>query len=120
MTNINEVNHIVDTMKANAHFHANAQPVLRQYVTDKSFPLAERFQVWVAHCDKEQRDCVLARGDFGIIGDLVRDNADDYERYRTYTWEDFLEYADDSEYMPVEQMMEVLIETNFGSFVMDW
>jgi len=117
-----EANRIVDALKANALFHKKVQPTLREYVTDKSIPLDERFPIWTAYCNKEERSFIVARGDFGIIGDLVRDcEPYDYERGCTYTWEDFLEYAIDEEIdIPVEQFKEMLIETNFGSFEMDW
>lgn len=117
-----EASRIMDALRINALFHKKVQPTLRQYVTDKSFPLDERFLVWEAYCDKEHRDCAPARGEFGIVGNLVCDCIPyDYERYRTYGWEDFIEYAEDDEVgMTVEQFKEILIETNFGSFVMDW
>lgn len=117
-----EASRIVDALRINALFHKKVQPALRQYVTDKSFSLDERFLIWEAYCDKEHRDYGLARGQFGIIGDLVRAcKPDDYQRYCTYTWQDFLSYAEDDEVgITVEQFKEMLIETNFGSFVMDW
>jgi len=119
-----EANRIVGVLRANASFHKRVQATLRRYVTDKSLPLDERFHVWSIYCDKECRDSVLARGDFGIIGDMVRDcKPYDYDRYRTYTWEDFLECIQDEpeEFgVTVEQFKELLMETNFGSFVMDW
>ena len=119
-----EVSRIIDAVRINALFHKKVQPTLRQYVTDKSFPLMIRFQVWETYCDKEHRDWALARGEFGIIGDMVSDcRPYDNDRYRTYTWRDFLGYIENEpeEFgVTVEQFKELLLETNFGSFVMDW
>jgi len=121
---VREVMRIVDALKADALFQKKVQPTLRRYVIDKSYPLDARFQVWKDYCDKEERSSILARGDFGQFGDWVRDGyPDTYERGRVYTWKDFLEFAED-DYdgftLPVDELMEMLIETNFGSFVMDW
>jgi len=115
---------IIDTLEANARFRVQVQLVLRRYVTDKSLPLDERFPIWELYCDKKDRDLILSKGEFGIIGDMVRDRKPyDYERGRIYTWDDFLDYIQDEpeEFsVTVEQFKEMLIETNFGSFVMDW
>lgn len=118
-----EINYIVEILKGAATFQKQKQPTLRQYVTDKSFPLDERFQVWVAYCDKEYHGCVIHKGEFGLIGAMVDDCwPTDYERYCTYTWEGFLDWIKDEPdvYLNEEKFKEMLIETNFGSFVMDW
>lgn len=54
----------------------------------------------------------------------------DYNRHEVCTWEDFLFYIeniDDYDDLPstinkpsVDEFKEILIETNFGSFIMDW
>jgi hypothetical protein len=117
-----EARSLVRALEDNARFQKESQPKLREFVTDKSVPLDERFRVWSTWCEKKDDGWIPARGDFGIIGNLVRDGIPyDYDRHRVYTWEDFLSYAEDDEVsMSVEQFKELLIETNFGSFTMDW
>jgi hypothetical protein len=119
-----ETHRIVDALRANTLFYRSVQATLRQYVTDKSVPLEARFQVWGPYCDKNHSAYAPTRDEFGVISKMVRDGKPcDYDRYRTYTWKDLLGYAEDFPEdvgMTVEQFMELLIETNFGSFVMDW
>ena len=41
-----EVERITTYMRIEEFNRIKFQPILRQYVTDKSFPLEERFEVW--------------------------------------------------------------------------
>ena len=81
------------------------------------------------YCKKEEYGWIIHKGKFGIIGQLVDDGwPQDYERYREYDWEFFLEAMDDEYYredkycpkISVGEFKEMLIETNFGSFMNDW
>lgn len=116
---------IVATLQANRHFEATAQPALRQYVTDKSIPLEDRFAVWSQYCVKEEATWIPSSGDFGIVGDIVRDDPESFSRYAKYDWDDLLELYHGCELaekygITMDEFTEQLIDTNFGSFVMDW
>jgi hypothetical protein len=112
-----DVDSIVYTLKANERFLSQVQQTLRQYVTDKSFPIEDRFRVWSKYCEKEHETWVIHRGEFGIIGDMVADcEPYEYIRGKTYTWDWFYDNIDSD----VKDFEETLIETNFGSFVNDW
>lgn len=121
---MSQVTEIVEQLKANADYHKEVQPVLRKFVTDTTLPLAERFNVWKKFCDKTKAPWIIRRGEFGLIGQWV-DECKPYEfdRYRLYDWKHFLEFVkDDPEEAGIteEAFKEMLIETNFGSFYMDW
>ena len=105
------------------------QPVLRRYVLCKDYPLESRFKVWSKYCDNEHRSFVVGRGEFGFVGNMVRNLVpNDHDRYRTYTWEDFLGFVEEgledgdswTDTMTLDQFKESPIETNFGSFYNDW
>jgi hypothetical protein len=108
-----------------------AQPKLRKIVTNKNEPLKERFKIWAEHCIKKDEPWLIHKTQYGIIGEMV-DSCwpGDYNKYRVYTWEDFLhyiEYIDEYDELPstinklsIDEFKEMLIETNFGSFTMDW
>jgi hypothetical protein len=124
-----EVGRIVDYIKSAEIMQIKFQPILRQYVADKSFPLEERFEVWSQYCKKEEYGCIIHKGEFGWIGGMVDDCWPDYyERYREYDWEFFLDAMQDDYYredkncpqITVDEFKEMLIETNFGSFINDW
>lgn len=117
-----QIKQIVKTLKANAQYYAEVQPILREFVTDKTYPLEERAQVWVSHCTKENREWMIYAGEFGPIGDFVEDHPDIFDRGVSYDWEYFLnirEYDPDFN-MSREDCLEMLIATNFGSFRYDW
>jgi len=110
------------------------QEKLRKFVIDTSTPLDRRFKIWSRFCNKKEENWIIHKGEYGIIGHMVDQCWPmDYDRYREYTFEDFLrfveDYNDDKESYdqmvgvhvpPVDQFKEMLIESNFGSFTMDW
>src|SRR5208337_2143468 len=124
-----EIKETVEAMAAHREYAKVMQPVLRRFVTNRDFPLASRFQVWSMFCIKEERAFVIGSGEFGFVGNMVRNLIpNDYDRYRTYTWEDFLGYVEDEledtdsgEWVllgvtvTLDVFKESLIETNFGS-----
>ena len=104
-----------------------AAPILRQYVTDKSFPIEERFKVWSKWCKKKVHGWVINESNAGIFGKMVQEYRVDFNRYVEYDWEYFLDSFKDiydklqEEYgVTMDDVKEALIETNFGSFTMDW
>lgn len=112
-------------------FITGAQPELRKIVTNKNKPLKERFKIWVEHCVKKEEPWVIHKNQYGTIGEMVDSGwPGDYDKYHVYTWEDFLRYVeniDEYDDLPstinkpsIEEFKEMLIETNFGSFTMDW
>ena len=118
---------IVATLQAQKIFYRDCQPSLRRYVTDKSHPLDERFAVWSEHCKKEEDGCCPSAGEFGVIGDMFTAcDPYDYDRYAMYDWDYFLDTIQDDENLQakynitVDEFKEQLMETNFGSFLMDW
>jgi len=118
---------IVATLVAQKLFYLSSQPALRRYVTDKSFPLEERFPVWVNHCKKEEGGWCPGSNEFGPIGKMVNDcEPTDYDRYAVYDWDFFLDAIQEDEDLQskykitVDEFKEQLIDTNFGSFIMDW
>ncbi len=118
---------IVKTIEGQKRFAQDMQPTLKKYVRDKSFPLASRFAVWSAYCDKQVGGWCPGTNEFGIIGKMVNAcDPMDYDRYATYSWDWFLDaITEDDELrekygVTVDEFKEQLIETNFGSFDMDW
>lgn len=116
---------IVATLQEQRRFEEAAQPALRRYVTDKSFPLEDRFAMWSQYCVKEGASWIPSSGDFGLVGDIVRDDPESFSRYATYDWDDLLELYHGCELaekydVTEDEFTELLIETNFGSFKMDW
>ena len=99
-----------------------AAPLLHQYVTDKSYPLDERFDVWKKWCKKIDHPWVINETKAGVIGKLVENRTFEFDRYRLYGWQDILDMCEceTAAGLTYEQMKEALIETNFGSFYMDW
>ncbi len=118
---------VVAILQSQKIFYQSCQPSLRRYVTDKSQPLDERFAVWSEHCKKEEGGYYPSAGEFGVMGDMVTAcDPYDYDRYAMYNWDYFLDTLQDDEKLQtkykitVDEFKEQLIETNFGSFVMDW
>lgn len=128
-----EVKETVEAMMAHREYHRVMQPVLRRFVLNRDYTLASRFWVWANLCIKEERAFVIGADEFGIVGNMVRNLIpNDYDRYRTYTWEDFLCYVEDEledgedewimlgTVVTLDRFKEELMETNFGSFYNDW
>lgn len=120
-------------------FYQDSQQRLRKYVTDKKYPLEDRFRIWSEYCEKEHQRWIINESEFGCLGKIIDDQAlfADYwceNRYRTYTWQNFWEKIqeyftgdkwakneDALQYVSsLEEFQETLINTNFGSFVYDW
>lgn len=105
---------------------AEAQETLRNYVTCPEYPLEERFEVWSKWCKKVDHPWVINEQKAGVFGKAVEDRAYDFDRYRKYDWEDMLDLFVEGWLMrkqfdmTEEEVKEALIDTNFGSFYMDW
>jgi len=118
---------------AHREYHRVMQSVLRRFVLNRDYTLASRFWAWANLCIKEDRSFVIGANEFGFVGNMVRNLIpNDYDRYRTYTWEDFLCYVEDEledgedewimlgTVVTLDRFKEELMETNFGSFYNDW
>lgn len=108
----------------------DAQEPLRAFVTDKEFPLEHRFEAWAEWCDKTHHGHIN-EADVPLIGKMVDDGEPfHYVNNEEHDWLFFLEIfsADDNEAreickrysVTIEDVKELLIEQNFGSFRMDW
>jgi len=104
-----------------------AAPLLRQYVTDKSFPIDERFDVWKKWCKKKVHGWSICGTEVPLFGQLVEDCTFDFDRYVDYDWKYFFERFEDTYWklqekydVTMDDVKEALIETNFGSFTHDW
>jgi len=114
------------------------QQSLKEFVLNKENPLKERFRVWEEYCKKIDDPWIIHSGEYGIIGEMIdKCYPCEYDRHREYNYEVFLSWivdANEDEYeselwketmknteLPsVDQFKEMLIQTNFGSFNMDW
>ncbi len=110
---------------------ADLQMIFRKFVTDKQFPIDNRFQTWSRHCTKEHSDVAVRDGDFGLIGELASESDGFFRKDVVYTWECFLdlvtdmneypdEYAGNYQDVTVDDIKEALIAENFGSFKEDF
>ena len=110
------------------NYRKRAQTNLRAYVTDKSYPLDERFEVWTKWCKKKVHDWVIGAEEVPLFGKVVEDHGCDlFDRYVDYGWRHFLHLFKDTydtlqekHDVTMDDVKEALIETNFGSFTMDW
>jgi hypothetical protein len=108
--------------------YAAAQDRLRAYVTNKDYPLDDRFEVWADWCEKEHHDWLIHEADVPLFGAVVEnDDTPSYpDRYVVYSWEDFLEmFQDDVELceaykVSIDDVKEMLIKTNFKGYTHDW
>ncbi len=99
----------------------NLQHSIRAFVTNKDFPLEERFRVWSEYADKEHIDMPDNR--HGIINDYVDEQVGDaiYAKYETIEWDRLLYHIVNMDKLATkEEVMELLIETNLGSVHIDW
>lgn len=124
----NEVLNIIYILDNNRQFKKNIQGTLRDYVTDKTYPLEDRFEVWSKYCEKDHKTWIVSEDQFGYVGKHVnkykRENVF-YQRYKKYTYLDYLDmYCDEEDngsgVKSFEDLQENLIETNFGYFILDW
>lgn len=116
---------------------SDSQKLFREYVTNKIFPLDDRFQIWKKYCEKEEHDCCIYESEYGAIGKLAEDynNKGYLNRGRKYDYEwllgwasDYIRYDCDYNKVPdseryfanIDEFTEQLIEYNFGSFTYDW
>ena len=120
--------HRLDTLRIeHDRVKADLQMIFRKFVTDKQFPIADRFRTWSKHCIKEHSSVAVRDGDFGLIGELATEEEGFFRRGVIYTWEYFLDIVTDHNEYPyeydgnyqdvtVDDIKEVLIDVNFGSF----
>ena len=111
--------------------HICAQECLREYVVTTHYPVDYRFEVWSEWCKKEHHRYKIHEADVPFFGKIVNDDENDFEFYRheVYDWRCFLEMFDDTNEGPdmreryevtSDDVRELLIKHNFGSFRMDW
>ncbi len=104
---------------------AQLQPDLRQYVVSRQYPLEDRFEVWAEWCEKEHHD-LINDAEVPLFGKMVgEDEPYEYDKHGKFDWVWFLDAFEDSDLrekygVTKEDVMERLIATNFGSFIMDW
>ncbi len=108
---------------------ARAQNDLRRYVVNRQYPLDDRFEVWADWCEKENHDHIN-EADMPFFGKIVEDPefCENFYRYEVYDWLYFLELFDDTNEgadtrerysVTSDDVRELLIKHNFGSFIMD-
>lgn len=107
----------------------NTQPTIRSFVTNKDFPLDERYRVWSEYVEKTT-DTWIAKGIIGeYLGDKCADG--DIDKYKLVDYDDILNYfsydveqleenEEHSYFGSLEELKELLIEENFGSCEIDW
>lgn len=102
----------------------DAQETLREYVTSHH-PIVDRFEVWSEWCKKKDYGCVIDENDVPLFGKIVRDDIESFDRYENYDWLYFLELFNETNMreryiVTSDDVRELLIKHNFGSFTMDW
>ena len=119
-------------LKAEFESHyRDAQEVLREYVVTTHYPVIDRFEVWAEWCKKKEHGWKINEADVPFFGKIVNDDENDFEFYRheEYDWLYFLEMFDDTNEgadmreryeVTSDDVKELLIKHNFGSFRMDW
>lgn len=117
--------------KAFAAAKQTAQAPLQVFVTNKEYPLDDRFEVWSEWCIKKYHPWIIHEADVPFFGKLVDDEVIfDPDRGTEFDWLYFLElFSEDTnearelceQYsVTPDEVKELLIEINFGSFRMDW
>ncbi len=107
-------------------YRGNSQWFLREFVTNKSFPLHRRFEIWEKHCEKITTS---EEGDFGLIGKLIE--AGDHLGGSIINWVHIIWFIDTVQDereewsgfildLTVDDVKEALIEENFGSCRMEY
>ncbi len=104
----------------------------------RTYSLDKRFRVWSKYVIKKEKSWIIDATEYPIIGKMVDDCYPyDYDRYRTYDWQWFLDTAVDifEEYQDpacrdpkarfttqesIDAIKEEMMRLNFGSFMMDW
>lgn len=111
--------------------YIGAQKILREYVVTTHYPIADRFEVWAEWCMKEEHSWVIHEADVPFFGKIVNDPelCENFFRYEEYDWLFFLEMFNDTNEgadmrerygVTSDDVRELLIKHNFGSFKMDW
>ena len=109
----------------------DAQEILREYVVTTHYPIADRFDMWAEWCKKKYYGWKIDETDAPFFGKIVDDPefCEIFYRHEEYDWLYFLEMFDDTnegadmreQYgVTVDDVKELLIKYNFGSFRMDW
>jgi hypothetical protein len=108
-----------------------AQTMLFGYVNCRVYPIKERFEVWAEWCEKRHYD----RGNLTDIPFFQRmvslDVPYEFYRYEKFDWLFFLEqFSEDGQPKAAkyreqfgvtsDDVRELIIKHNFGSFTMDW
>lgn len=108
-----------------------AQSMLFKYVSSEEYPIGERFEVWTEWCEKKNYD----RGNLTDIPLFQRmvslDVPYEFYRYEKFDWLFFLEqFSEDGQPeaakhreqfgVTSDDVRELIIKHNFGSFMMDW
>lgn len=101
----------------------NLQPTIRAFVTNKDFPLEERFRVWESYCDKDNSDIPNSIADkiseswalsyLFNIRDLHYSEL--IETHTGYSTPAELEAIIEA-FGSYDELRELLIQTNFGSY----
>ncbi len=104
----------------NTHWK-HCQSDLREYVTTTHYPIADRFEVWTEWCDKDS----INEADVPLFGKMVTEvQPIFYKKHQEYDWRFFLKCFDvvmrERYTVTVDDVKELLIKYNFGSFTMDW
>ncbi len=110
---------------------ARAQNDLRRYVVNRQYPLDDRFEVWADWCEKDEHGSIIYEVDMPLFGKIVEDPefSPNFYRHKVYDWLYFLELFDDTNEgadtrkrysVTSDDVRELLIKHNFGSFTMDW
>ncbi len=138
LNKLEEVSVITKKIDELEDFIISSQETLREFVTDKTYGLDVRFDIWKNYCNKEHSEWVIDETEFGLIGTWVQHLVacyDYYEKGRTFDWEYFLGWVEENLYdekwgtnreemlkdiSSVDDFKEILIQTNFGSFINDW
>lgn len=130
------INELIQQLKQARQLQEDSQEQLLAYVRNPSNgTLDHRFGIWVAFVQKNKHGGVIHERDVPVIGKWVDNcNPSDYDRYRHYDWEYFLDAFADALLDPEndwnnwatdtglteDQFKELLIRENFGDFINDW
>lgn len=131
------VNCIVEAMELQKELNQQQQEILREYVTNKSYLLDKRFNIWSKYCDKRHYSYIIHESTVPLVGFLVDQFSELLFRdafcnwFKTFYWSYFLDFVEDifedKEYDGIKEKLvstdnfkETLIQENFGSFIMNW
>ena len=106
-----------------------AHNMLRKYVTSKEYSIQDRFEVWTEWCEKKDYDCMnLKIPLFQKMVSVGKPFA--FHRHEKFDWLFFLEVFSDDDSIAAkyreqfgvtsDDVKELIIKHNFGTFRMDW